>query len=109
MDSEDEFEVDKEYFMGEPYHPLPFPCFPQQWYAHQGRLAQSNAARKRARELNPIDTNEAGDLVSLKRSQVEGSLETNTEHLAHQISNLKDKPSTVSSLSHLNAVHKVAE
>ena len=100
---------DKEHFSGALYQLLPFPCLPHQWYRNQGKLSQINAARTKVRQLNPIDTDDAGDRICLKRSQIGGSLEANIQSLADQIIDLKDKPSCASKLSHLNAVREVAE
>ena len=100
---------DKEHFSGALYQLLPFPCLPRKWYRNQGRLCQINAARTKVRQLNPVDTDDAGDRICLKRSQIGGSLEANIRSLANQIIDLKDKPSCSSKFTHLNAVHKVGE
>ncbi len=110
-DEEDMFTGDEGLSQTTPHHDhsLPFPCFSRSWYQKQGRLTQVNAARKRARQLNPISVDSAGDNVSLKRSPVESSLESNLESLAQCISDLGDQTEKASTLSHLNAVYMVGE
>ena len=84
--------------------PLPFPCFSRQWYIQQGSLAKHNITRAKIRQLNPPDVDDAGAMVYVNRSQVDGQLEDNIVSLCTQIESTKTQ-----STLHLRAVCDVGK
>lgn len=81
---------------------LPFPHFSREWYVKQ--QTEYNAARDSLRKSAPVERDSLNVMISMDRSQMQGSLESNMEMLQEQITSL----SSSAKVRHLMAVSEVA-
>ena len=82
---------------------LPFPNLPRSWYKRE--QCRYNLARDTRRKHNPTERNDAGVIISMNRSHVNGSLETNCEALREKLKLSLNNSSTI----HYRAILEVAD
>ena len=82
--------------------PLIFPCLPSSWFSKQGSLCEANCMRTKIRSENGAISSDG--LLSMNRSKVPGTLESNINNLLHCI----EKETCDSRIKHMHALVDVA-